>query len=391
LHLRTAARTTLAAAKSARTAAACVIAVALAFPGALAASPKTSAECGDCHKDIYRMWSGSAHARSMEGAVFLEAYRATEEREGEAVSRTCLRCHAPLSDINKDRELSQKVTWEGVNCDVCHGLASVEMTPSGPRQTFQIGDVKRGPIQDAASGAHEVAYSELHTTSLVCAGCHEFVNGEGTPILTTYSEWENSRAAESGKNCQECHMGRTKANVVDPRIARVAESQVNIHEVPGGHSLDQLHKALTVAMDSRREGDTLAIDVRMTNAGAGHAVPTGMPGRRVILEMRVLANGETLEETRTYGKFFLDADGRRITDDSRYFTKGVRLESDSRIQPDERRVETFRFPVPSTATAHVSAKLHYEHAPTGGRENLTRITFFSDRRIVESRAKGASE
>lgn len=361
------------------------------LPTAAHAAPKTSAECGECHKEIYRMWERSAHANAMEDPIFLDAFRMTEASEGDDVARTCLRCHAPLFEHNKDRALAQKVTWEGVNCDACHSLVSVDMSGFGPRQVLDVGEVKRGPIRDAASGAHEVAYSELHTTSLVCAGCHEFVNAEGTPLMTTYTEWLKSDAAKEGKNCQECHMGRTKADVVDPKILRVADSEINIHEVPGGHSLDQLHKALGVLVESQRTGDSLDIEVRLTNKGAGHAVPTGMPGRRVILQVGVrLSGGATMDQSRTYEKSFLDAGGSRIRHDSRFFTKGVRLESDTRIQPDERRVETFRFPVPARSTAYVTASLHYEHAPTGGPEGMTRITFYTDKRTIRPASPGSA-
>ncbi|MFN0151558.1 MAG: multiheme c-type cytochrome [bacterium] len=360
------------------------------LPATAHAAPETSAECGECHKEIYRTWSGSAHAKSMEDPIFLDAFRMTESREGDEVARVCLRCHAPLFEHNNDRALAKKVTWEGVNCDVCHSLVSVDMSGFGPRQVLDVGEVKRGPIRDAASGAHEVAYSELHTTSLVCAGCHEFVNAEGTPLMTTYTEWQESQAAKDGRNCQECHMGRTKADVVDPKIARVADSEINIHEVPGGHSLDQLHKAIGVLIESQHVGDSLGIMVRLTNKGAGHAVPTGMPGRRVILRVGVrVGGGATMDESRVYEKSFIDSDGSRIREDSRFFTKGVRLESDTRIQPDERRVETFRFPVPARSTAYVTASLQYEHAPTGGPEGMTRITFYTDKRTIRPAEAGS--
>jgi hypothetical protein len=345
--------------------------------------PATSDACGVCHKDIYRMWRASAHADCMENEIFLAAYRETEILEGEKVAEACLRCHAPLAEIIGDPSLQRKVTWEGVNCEVCHSMVSVDLSGPIARHTFDLSDVKRGPIKDAASSAHEVAYSELHTTSLVCAGCHEFTNSEGTSLMTTYAEWKASSASSEGQTCQSCHMWKTEAQVVDPRIARVPDAEVNLHEMPGGHSLEQLHKALRVALKPRRDGDTLVVAIELINKGAGHAVPTGMPGRRVILDLEVQPyTGEAMRETRTYGKFFVDAEGEKITRDSQYFAKGVRLASDSRIKADERRKEEFRLPVPVETTVSVSLKLHYEHAPTGGDEGLTRFTFYSESRTL---------
>lgn len=358
-----------------------------AAPPSPAGAPTSSDRCGECHRDIYRTWKASAHARSMDEEVFLQAFRETEARDGDAAARTCLRCHAPLAEVTRDWKLDQRVTWEGVSCDVCHSLVSVDMSGFGPRQILDVGPVKRGPIADAASTEHEVAYSELHTTALACAWCHEFANADGTPIMTTYTEWKGSAAARDGRTCQACHMAKSRANVVDPKVARVPRAEVNVHEVPGGHSLEQLHKALDVAIEPRQEGDSLAVFVRLTNKGAGHAVPTGMPGRRVILDLRVRSStGETFEESRTYGKFFADAEGGRVALDSRLFTKGVRLDSDTRIRSDERRVETFRFPVPARATAFVTLKLHYEHAPTAGAEGRTWLTFYSENRTLVPRS-----
>lgn len=343
----------------------------------------TSDTCGECHKAIYKMWRSSAHSKAMEDEIFLDAYRETKRVEGEQVSRQCLQCHAPLTDLNGDWDLQSKVTWEGVSCDVCHGLVSVDLSTPIPAQVFDIGDVKRGPIQDAHSSAHEVLYSELHTTSEVCAGCHQFTNAEGTPLMTTYTEWKGSGAARDGLQCQTCHMSETEGDVVDPRIARVPHAEVNLHEVPGGHSLEQLNKALRVVMEPERDGDTLRVEVRLINRGAGHAVPTGMPGRKVIFDLRVRPyGGEDYETQRVYAKVFADAEGKRITRDSRYFSRGVQLESDTRILPDETRTERFAIHVPKEATVEVKMKLTYEHSPMGGSEGRTRLTFFQEGRTL---------
>ena len=350
--------------------------------------PTRSDVCGECHRDIYRMWRASAHAAAMEDPVFLEAYRETTARDGTSAGRVCLACHSPLVDKTGDVQLDRKVTWEGVSCEVCHSLVGVELSSSGAKLAFDVGAVKRGPIRDATSTGHEVAYSELHTTALVCAGCHEYVNAEGTPIITTYSEWKASRAAKDGRTCQSCHMGRTRAHVVDPRILRAPGVEVNLHEVPGGHSLEQLHKALGASiLDPTRSGDQLEIKIRLTNKGAGHAVPTGMPGRRVILRVQVdTSAGKSLQDQRVYEKIFRGADGALIERGSGFFARSLRLESDSRIRADEQRIESFLFTVPAADTAHVEVKLHYEHTPTGGDEGRTRLTFLSERRIVPPRS-----
>lgn len=344
-----------------------------------------SAYCGECHKDIYRMWSRSAHARALEDPVFQDALRETRAREGDQVAKVCLACHAPIMGIIGDEKLSQKITWEGVNCDVCHSIVSVTYSEGGAKQVFDPGPVKRGPIPDAASTAHEVACSELHSQGLVCAGCHEYVNPEGTRIMSTYSEWLGSDDAKGGRVCQDCHMGRVSANVVDPRVARVTTAEVNLHEVPGGHSLEQLHKALRLSIDSVRRGDTLEVAVTILNKGAGHAVPTGMPGRKVFLDVQLKTGaGQRFEAQRLFARSYVDASGSPVVRDAAYFARGVKLVSDSSIQAGERRVERFRWPVPALTDAFLSLKMRYEHAPTGGEEGRTSLTFLSEERMIRS-------
>lgn len=339
--------------------------------------------CSQCHRDIYNMWRASAHSRSLEDPVFLAAYKQTRSLEGASVAKICLSCHAPAVEPASDWELDRKLSWEGVSCDVCHSIASVESAGPRYRMVFDPGPLKRGPVREASSMAHEVGYSELHTQSLLCAPCHEFANSAGARIITTFSEWKQSPAFQAGQTCQACHMGRTKANVVDPVVKRIPEREVNLHEVLGGHSELQLRKALGLSVRPKREGDELRVEVRLTNKGAGHAVPTGMPGRRIVLEVSVRTDGgKELEDKRVYTKSFVDAAGKRVTRDACYFARGVKLETDSRLAAGEQRSESFRFPVPAKATAHLTVDLHYEHTPTGEAEDRTWITMFSDKRTL---------
>ena len=84
--------------------------------------------------------------------------------------------------------------------------------------------------------------------------------------------------------------------------------------MPGGHSLEQLNKALGLSIQHRWEDEELEVEVVLRNKGAGHAVPTGMPGRRVILDL-VLRSGEghRFEERKVYGKFFSTGEPARST------------------------------------------------------------------------------
>lgn len=367
-----------------------VVSAALLVAGTAMAGPEISKRgltrsevCSECHRDIYKMWQGSAHAKAMEDPIFLNAYRETNQREGAAVARICLGCHAPGAELAKDAGLDLKVTWEGVSCDVCHSIATVEESEKGPRLTYALGTAKRGPIHDAESMAHEVLYSELHTTAAVCAPCHEYRGPDGTPIMSTYSEWKDSPSGKQARSCQDCHMNRAEAEVVDARVMRVPDAEVNLHEVPGGHSIAQLNKALDVNFEADRLEGSLVLAVTLKNNGAGHAVPTGMPSRRIVLNVKVkTSDGQVYDQQRTYGQIFEDAQGNPITKDSGYFAKGVKRTADNRIAAGETRVEEFRFPIFRSSTAFVSIHLSYEHNPTGEKESRTWIPFNTTERTV---------
>ena len=339
----------------------------------------SSAVCGTCHRDIFRMWRASAHSTSVENVVFQDAL-AEADRRTPGTARICLGCHAPFAELGNDFALRQQVTWEGVSCDACHSLVSVAPGPHGFAQTLDPGPVKHGPIRDAVSTAHATAYSPLHTTAMACAGCHEYVTSDGTPIITTFSEWQASTFGQQNRTCQSCHMSLTRAAVVDPRVKRVATDQVNLHEMPGGHSLSQLNKGVTVTERAARQGDEMTLTVTVANKGAGHSVPTGMPGRRIILDVRVTTPTDKFEDRRVYTKTFQDATGATIDVDGAAFGPGVRLVEDSRIKAGEQRVETFHFPVPARETATATVKLHYEHQPGSAPENRTWFTFYSQSR-----------
>jgi hypothetical protein len=86
-----------------------VVFVALAWPPSLE-SPSSAEFCGRCHRAILDEWKASAHAQSMESALFQDALDVAEVRFGGAARRTCLRCHAPVALEKGDLNLRQKVS-----------------------------------------------------------------------------------------------------------------------------------------------------------------------------------------------------------------------------------------------------------------------------------------
>jgi hypothetical protein len=273
-----------------------------------------------------------------------------------------------------DADLIRKVSWEGITCDYCHSIREVTPSAKNFKARIEFSTTKSGPSKDAASPAHATVYSAVHESSLTCAICHEYVNGVGFPVLTTYTEWKASGPGKAGKQCQSCHMRLVEGSVVDPRIRRDASESVNLHQMPGSHSVEQLTKAVSMKMNAARDGDAVAVTVKLANMGAGHSLPTGSPLRRLILEVRADSfAGANYRERRVYARTVTDAKGEAILHESDAFMKAAKEVSDTRIASGETRTESFSFAIPRANQARVQAQLFYYYSPTATTESEEKI------------------
>jgi hypothetical protein len=361
----------------------------LAFATAVAGwtrelEPASSAEfCGRCHRAIVEAWKGSAHAKALESPLFQQGLEVTETAFGGAAARTCLACHAPLVGLIKDASLRQKVSWEGITCDYCHSVREVSLTGSNPKATVTLSLVKSGPLKDAVAPVHGTEFSPVHASSLICAPCHEYRNTLGFPVLTTYSEWQGSRYAKEGRNCQSCHMYTVAGSVVDPKVLKSAGTKVNLHQMPGSRSVEQLNRTIKAQLSTSREGGQLKVVVEVANVAAGHYVPTGSPMRQLILELTADPyGGRQFREQRIYRRNVVDKQGRVLEQEPYAFVGGAKATSDNRLAPDERRTETFMFPIPSGTQTQVQATFWYYYSPLAETESQKRLTFLTLRRLV---------
>lgn len=165
----------------------------------------------------------------------------------------CLNCHAPASE-QQARFLAAEAgavqSLSGVDCVACHvrghrrhGATHKPITPHGPVEALPL-------FRDSA----------------FCSPCHQFPDwGErvkGKLLENTEQEWRASPYARAGVGCQDCHMPDGS------------------HEFRGIHDPGMTRKALGVAVRRRRQG----IEIRVSNIGAGHALPTyATPRIRVVL------------------------------------------------------------------------------------------------------------
>ena len=339
-------------------------------------APASAELCGRCHRAIRDSWATSAHANAMTSPVFLDAFDAAENEFGVEARKICLGCHAPASGLLGDTDLARKVSWEGVTCDYCHSIREVKNEGPNPKAVVQFGNVKSGPSRNSVSPSHGTAYSSVHTSALLCAVCHEYKNAGGFSVVTTYSEWKASPSGKGDLECQQCHMELVKGSVVEPRVRRESSHLVNLHAMPGSHSVSHLNKALTAKLTASRNGRTIDVAVTVKNEGAGHFLPTGSPMRQMILEVRATSAGVTTgTEKRIYTRVLADAEGKTIEKEYVAFLKAAKVVSDTRLAPDETRSETFSFKVPSGQSARIDAIFFYFHPATAEPEKSDRIKF----------------
>jgi hypothetical protein len=319
---------------------------------------------------------------AMESRLFQDVMEIAEADFGASARRHCLACHAPIAVESGDLALAKKVSWEGVTCDYCHSIRDVSSNGPNPKANLTFNGIKTGPLKDAVSEYHGTAYSKVHVSSLVCAPCHEYRNSLGFPVLTTFSEWKASRYANEGRDCQSCHMSRVVGAVVDPKIKRTTEG-VNLHEMRGSHSLGQLNAALKATMHTSRMGNEIKVMVDLTNAAAGHSLPTGSPLRQLVLEVRADSyGGEHFREERTYARKVADPQGAEIGREHVAFMKAAKVLSDTRLGPGEKRSEVFTFKPASNSQVQVTAKLWYYYSPMARTESQKRITFLTLNQLV---------
>jgi predicted CXXCH cytochrome family protein len=357
---------------------------------AAAIEPLSSAEvCGRCHRAIHEAWKTSSHAHAMDSRLFQDALEMAESDFGANGRKTCLGCHSPLTAQSNDLALQKKLSWEGVTCEFCHSVREVKTTGLNPTAVLTVAIVKSGPMRETSGSPHGTVYSAVHTSSLICAPCHEYKNAGGFSVLTTYAEWQNSPYAKEGKQCQSCHMARVAGDVVDPKVKRSSGATINLHQMPGSHSLEQLTSAVKAQLVAVREGDKLKVTVDVTNQKAGHYLPTGSPLRQLTLEVRADGyRGEHFREERIYARKVADSNGTPLMREHLAFMKAAKVVSDTRLGPGEKRSETFSFAIPAASQAQVKATFWYYYSPMARTESQQRITFLTLNRLVPPAAGG---
>ena len=353
-------------------------------PASAAQMPETAEYCGNCHRAIEQGWKESVHSQAMESRLFQDALQMAKTDLGPHARTVCLGCHAPTIAATGDLSLVRKVTWEGITCDYCHSIRSVNTSGANPKAVVVYNNVKEGPWKGVTSPAHGTAYSPVHTSSLLCATCHQYKNSLGFPVLTTYSEWEKGPYPAEHKGCQSCHMYRVEGEVVDPKVKRTPNAGINLHQMPGSHSLTQLNKAIRGRLIVSHDGGQLHVEVDVTNQGAGHMVPTGSPLRELILDVTAFPfGGKAQHQKKIFTRVVADEHGKILKREDLVFMRAAKVVSDTRLAPRETKKESFTFRVPQGVRSTVQADFYYFYSPSATTRAQQEVKFLSFRRFVQ--------
>lgn len=350
--------------------------------------------CGACHMDTYKQWKGSMHSNAWTDPVYRAALNFMSKASKGKTDNFCMACHTPIGVVTHEATPGGKgmseVANRGVQCEVCHNISRTSGIGNGSfvlTPKLHGRPLKFGPYKDAVSPYHDTAYSKLHTQSEFCGDCHDVTHPfNRLPIERTYSEWRDSTYASEGVQCQDCHMKSVRG-----RTTAVSKNRERIytHYFVGGNALvprllgsevhaqqaeAMLRSAATVKITApaRMVVGPNVIQVRVTNVGAGHKLPTGFPeGREMWLDFKVLdarnaevyrlgavRNGRTEPDTKSFKVVLGDRHGNVV---DLNILDADRVLYDTRIEPRGSQEATYLFDVPPGAVGPLKlvADLNY--------------------------------
>jgi hypothetical protein len=268
------------------------------------------------------------------------------EADQPTVTGACADCHAPavnepLGGGHSLLETTGQAWEEGVTCDFCHKVASIDMEaeagvagrtvlgrPLEPVTAFLVPwkPVMYGPYLDVLNPYMGGAGSPIFESGQLCAGCHEYrqaaiLDGPEAaidtsrwpsgklPIHTTWQEWSDSLLAP-GTPCPICHMpaftAQNSADIEmlgqDPGIVAGffrAPGTVRDHgfygpidTLPDGDRL--LDTAGSLSLTATSEAGEVVVSATVSNYESGHGLPTGEPLRSAVLVVSARCDGLAL-------------------------------------------------------------------------------------------------
>jgi hypothetical protein len=351
--------------------------------GAEFTDPET---CGECHPEKYEQWQGSMHAIAFQDPLYQGELNLAATKAGHDTTRQCEGCHTPAAVVTGEikgpglKGLSP-IALAGVSCDVCHSVkghthwqtpshqpenGSLILSPgTGKEELTKYGPM--APDEECGDGFHTCIQSTLHTSSELCASCHQVFNHRThTPLEASYQEWRDSPYSAKNIHCQDCHMVDTKtfkrsadelvrpdrtehrhyfngANLFLYNLTALAAEKSGNKELAANArekydmALARLKAAAELAVSPvYRNGRLAEIRIRVKNIRAGHNLPTSLTNiRQMWLEVTATGpDGKVLMSTGS-----LDPKGKLAKDTRIFNTRGQDRNLNFSIYPWE--IETF--------------------------------------------------
>ncbi len=316
-------------------------------------------QCATCHAEESAAWRASAHAASATSPLYRARAKTASQNTHLDTAPFCAGCHTPIGLVSG--QIQTRWTWfgqesrpldaaaqTGVSCLVCHGVVA---TTGVANAAYVLDPAPFAQPEHPASldvAAHQAAYQPgLITQPEFCATCHDAVNPyTGLNVMSTYQEWRASRFNTGDPattvTCQDCHFAAGRH---------------------GGLRRDDLMSAATLHLTATRATDSqeLTVQVRVSNVGAGHSLPTGAAeleqlwlalvvrdadGDLLFASGQTDAYGDPAEGSIVYGVAWLDADGRP----TERLWEAATVARDTRIPAGGSAMEEFRVQVPPGAS-----------------------------------------
>ncbi len=303
--------------------------------------------CGACHRAIYHEWKTSMHSRAWTDPYF------RVDRRLEGNEQICLNCHTPLDRQQKFKVLgfhdgdkfdpiltpnpdfSPKLQRQGVTCAACHVRHGVIYGPfsqmalrDAPHPIEQWKNVNEACVRchiapDKSRGVFlkippcgtvaEIGLTRKEGTGpgiKACSlrtllkfplpipriGARAWVSKVGPPTPGRSVDGYLRQPVPPGiasANCVACHMPRVQRPLMTGYPSRLGRR----HLWRGGHDPQMVRQALSIHFRAEKpHHGNVAYVLTVTNTGAAHYVPTGVPDRFISVDLRLLgAGGRTLE------------------------------------------------------------------------------------------------
>ena len=327
----------------------------------------------------------------------------------------CASCHTPGAAVDAayatDPNKVIGADTYGVHCDLCHKTAEVQLSADTrlpfPNMPGVLSMDIRRPFPDDPDryqlffGTFDDDNVPMEDTNLplmqkseFCAPCHFGVFWD-TVVYNSFGEWLESPYSdpETGRTCQQCHMpapsvleGETMTNVA-PGKGGVERDPQTIYAHLGLSATPEvfLQKAVTMTTTAGLEGNTVVVEVEITNDQTGHHVPSDFPGRHLILLVQATdADGNPLTQLNgsqvpEWGGVGDPADGyyaglpgkafakvleeawTEITPSAAYWNP-TRVLSDNRLAAFATDMSTYTFTAPDQGEVKVEVTLLYRRA-----------------------------